>query len=247
MANAQWVAVISEASITSFYPDRSPIGTRVRFTDSERWLTVVGVAADVRHWGPRRAAEPMLYRPFAQEAWAAMTFVLKTDIDPSSVASAARAAVAEFDPLLPLAGVRTLDERLAEVVRADRAQTVLMGAFGVLALALAVLGIYGVTSQLVAVRVPEIGVRMTLGARPRDVLRQILGEGLWQALAGVVVGVAAGALLMQLGESLLFGITPWDPVTLSGVAVLLVGASVAACLAPARRAMRVDPVEALRY
>ena len=123
---------------------------------------------------------------------------------------------------------------------------VLMGAFGVLALALAVLGIYGVTSQLVAVRVPEIGVRMTLGARPLDVLRQILGEGLWQAAVGIVMGLAAGALLMRLGESLLFEVRPWDPVTLIGVALLLTAAALAACLVPARRAMRIDPVEALR-
>jgi putative ABC transport system permease protein len=245
-AGGRLVAIVSEASVRRFYPNRSPIGTRIRFTGSEDWRTIVGVAVDVKHWGPRRAAEPMLYQPFAQAPWSAMTFVLKTDVEPMSAAPAARQAVAGFDPLLPLASLRTLDARLGEVVRADRAQTVLMGAFGVLALALAVLGIYGVTSQLVAARVPEIGVRMTLGARPRDVLRQILGEGLWQAIAGVVAGIAAGALLMRLGESLLFGVSPWDPPTLAAVAVVLITAALLACLLPARRAMRVDPVEALR-
>ena len=245
-AGAERVAVISEASVRRFYPDRSPIGTRIRFTDSEDWQTIVGVAADVKHWGPRRAAEPMLYQPFAQVPWSSMVFVLHTNVEPTSVTTAARTAISQFDALLPLAGVRTLDERLARVVQSDRAQMVLMGAFGVLALALAVLGIYGVTSQLVAVRVPEIGVRMTLGARPLDVLRQILGEGLWQAAVGIVIGLAAGALLMRLGESLLFEVRPWDPVTLLGVALLLTAAALAACLVPARRAMRIDPVEALR-
>jgi ABC-type antimicrobial peptide transport system permease subunit len=188
----------------------------------------------------------MLYLPRSQSPWNFMTFVLKTDGDPLALAAAARAAVAEVDPLLPLASLRTYGDILAESVHSERAQMVLMGAFGLLALVLAVVGIYGVTSQLVAARVPEIGVRMSLGARPRDVLRQVLREGAWQAAIGIAVGLAAGALLMRLGESLLFQIQPWDPMTLAGVALVLIAASLLACLVPARRAMRVDPVDALR-
>jgi ABC-type antimicrobial peptide transport system permease subunit len=188
----------------------------------------------------------MVYLPRSQSSWSMMTFVVKTAGDPLALAAAARARVAEVDPLLPLAALQSYDDMVKASVESERAQTVLMGAFGLLALLLAVVGIYGVTSQLVAARVPEIGVRMSLGARPRDVLRQVLREGTWQAAIGIAVGLAAGALLMRLGESLLFEVRPWDPITLTGVALLLLAAALVACLIPARRAMRVDPVDALR-
>jgi ABC-type antimicrobial peptide transport system permease subunit len=123
---------------------------------------------------------------------------------------------------------------------------ILMGAFGVVGLVLAAIGIYGVMAQLVAVRTHEIGVRMTLGARPGDILGHFLIDGLWQTTVGIVLGLAAGAYLMTLAQTLLFGVAPWDPLTLAGVCGLLLLTSVAACLVPARRAMRVDPVEAIR-
>jgi putative ABC transport system permease protein len=121
-----------------------------------------------------------------------------------------------------------------------------MAAFGLLALVLAVIGIYGITSQLVAARVPEIGVRMTLGARPLDVLRQFVAESLRQTAVGLVLGLIAGALLMRLAEPLLYQIKPWDPATLAAVSVLLLAASLTACVVPARRAMRIDPATSIR-
>jgi putative ABC transport system permease protein len=243
---AEPVVVINQTAVRRFFPDRSPIGVRLQFGGDNVLRTIVGVVGDVRHWGLTLETNPMVYMPQSQSSWSLTTFVLRTNGDPLALTGAARARVAEVDPLLPLASVRTYDEILARSVQSQRAQTLLMGAFGVLALALAVVGIYGVTSQLVAARVPEIGVRMTLGARPRDVLRQILGEGLWQAIAGVMIGITAGAFLMRFAQSLLFNVTPWDPLTLAVVAVLLVAAAVAACVGPARRAMRIDPAAALR-
>ena len=139
-----------------------------------------------------------------------------------------------------------MDDIVAASVRSERAQTILMGTFGVTALALAMIGIYGVMAQLVSARRQEIGVRMALGARPATILRQLLTEGFWQTAAGLVIGLAAGAALMRLATTLLYNVTPTDPLTLGGVAVVLIGAALLACLIPGRRAMRTDPVEALK-
>jgi putative ABC transport system permease protein len=243
------VVIVSEASVRRFWPDGNPIGQRVRFGGDEIWRTVVGIAGDVRHWGLRREINPVLYWPQAQASTGSLNFVLRSDVDPDSLTGAVRATVAAVDPNLPLARVQTLDEVVAESVRSERAQTLLLGSFGVLALVLAVIGVYGVMAQLVTTRVHEIGVRMTLGARPFDILRGLMTEGLWQALVGLAIGLVAGSLLMRIGglpEELLFHIQPWDPATLTAVGVILIIATLAACFIPARRAMRVDPVRALR-
>jgi putative ABC transport system permease protein len=243
------VVIISETSAKRFWPNENPIGQRVRFGGDEVWRTVVGIAGDVRHWGLRRDINPVLYWPQGQAMSSSLNFVLRSDVDPTSLTSAVRTTVAAVDPNLPLASVRTFDEVVAQSVRSERAQTVLLASFGVLALVLAVIGVYGVMAQLVTTRVHEIGVRMTLGARPFDILRGLMTEGLWQALLGLVIGLVAGSYVMRLGglaEEMLFHVQPWDPITLTGVGVTLIVATLAACLIPARRAMRVDPVHALR-
>ncbi|MGE5834289.1 MAG: ABC transporter permease [Acidobacteriota bacterium] len=243
------VVIVSETSARRFWPDGNPIGQRVRFGGDEAWRTVIGIAGDVRHWGLRRDVNPVLYWPQAQASIGSLNFILRSDVDPGTLTSAVRATVKAVDPNLPLASVRTFDEVVAESVRSERAQTLLLGAFGVLSLALAVIGVYGVMAQLVTTRVHEIGVRMTLGARPLDILRGLMTEGLWQALAGLAIGVVAGSYIVRVGglpEELLFHVQPWDPVTLTAVGLILIVATLAACLIPARRAMRVDPVNALR-
>jgi putative ABC transport system permease protein len=244
-ANASPVVVITEASVRRFWPDKSPLGTRIALSDGT-WRTIVGVAGDVQHWGLTVPTNPMLYLPQEQFVSGSLTFVLKTDLDPLSLTSAARGVVAEIDPNIPIGKVTALEDLVATSVRAERAQTVLMAAFGVLALALAVVGIYGVMAQLALSRVHEIGVRMALGARPVDVLRQLLFEGFLQTAAGLVLGIGVGLYVMRFATALLFGIEPADGITLIGVSVTLMAAALAACLVPARRAMRVDPVEALR-
>jgi putative ABC transport system permease protein len=243
------VVIVSETSARRFWPNENPIGQRVRFGGDEIWRTVIGIAGDVRHWGLRRDVNPMLYWPQAQASTASLTFVVQSEVEPESLTSAVRSTVAAVDPNLPLAGVKTLDAVVAESVRSERAQTLLLSAFGVLSLLLAVIGVYGVMAQLVTTRVREIGVRMTLGARPFHILRGLMTEGLWQALAGLAIGLVAGSYIMRLGglpEDMLFHVQPWDPITLTAVGVILIVATLAACLIPARRAMRVDPTEALR-
>jgi putative ABC transport system permease protein len=243
------VVIISETSARRFWPNENPIGQRIQFGGDEVWRTVIGVAGDVRHWGLRRDINPVLYWPQAQALPSSLNFILRSDVDPSSLTSTVRTAVAAVDPNIPLASVRSFDEVVAQSVKSERAQTLLLTSFGVLALVLAVIGVYGVMAQLVTTRVHEIGVRMTLGARPFDILRGLMTEGLWQALVGLGLGLAAGSYIMRLGglpEEMLFHVQPWDPITLTVVGVVLIVATLAACLIPARRAMRVDPVNALR-
>jgi predicted permease len=240
------VVVISETSAQRYWPGLDPIGRRMRFVGDETWRTVVGVAGDVRHWGRTRAVNPMVYWPQAQAGSNALTFVLASRTDASSLAASVRRAIAYFDPQLAISSVRPMEEIVAQSVRAERAQTILMGAFGAVALLLAVIGIYGVTAQLVTTRRHEIGVRMTLGARPGDILRQLMGEGLWQSLAGLAIGLAGGIALMRLGASMLYHVQPWDPMTLAAVSALLLAATLAAVLIPARHAMAVDPASTLR-
>jgi ABC-type antimicrobial peptide transport system permease subunit len=218
----------------------------MRFTGDENWRTVIGVAGDVRHWGRSRPVNPVLYWPQAQAGSSLLTFVLAARADAAGLVPAVRRTIADFDAHLPLSAVQTMDEIEAASVRTERAQSILMGSFGAVALILAVIGIYGVTAQLVATRRHEIGVRMTLGARPRDILRHLLGEGLWQSLAGLAIGVTAGVVLMRLGATMLYGVQPWDPMTLASISVLLLTATLVAVLIPARRATRVDPASTLR-
>jgi ABC-type antimicrobial peptide transport system permease subunit len=175
-----------------------------------------------------------------------LNYVLHTDGDPGALAGALREQLRAVDPDLPLSNVRTMDQVAARSVAARRSSMLLLAIFGVLALVLAAAGIYGVMAHLVAVRTSEIGVRMTLGARPKDVLGLVLREGLVQAAVGLTAGLIAGVWVMRTFRTLLYGIQPADPLTLAAVAVILVGTALAACVIPARRAMRVDPVQALR-
>jgi predicted permease len=239
------VVLVSETSAKRFWADGNPVGKRIQLSDG-MWRTVIGVAGDVKHWGLVRPTNPMLYLPQAQYTSTSLTFVLKTDLDPLSLMSGVRGLITDFDKNIPIGEVQPLDELVASSVESERAQTVLMAAFGGLALALAVVGIYGVMAQLAMSRVHEIGVRMAMGARPTDVLRQHLVEGFVQAAAGLAIGISAGLYLSRFATAILFGIKASDLITLAGVTLTLLLAALAACLIPARRAMRVDPVEALR-
>jgi putative ABC transport system permease protein len=178
--------------------------------------------------------------------WDGLTFVLAAEIDPAALTPAVRAALAEVDPDLPLSSVQTLDAVAARSVETRRSTVLLLGLFSALALILAAAGIYAVMAQLVALRTPEIGVRLALGARPAAVMRLVLGEALGQAAAGLACGLTAGVLVMRVFESSLFQVRPADPLTLAMVAVLLAGTALAACMVPAWRAMRTNPARVLR-
>jgi putative ABC transport system permease protein len=244
--NAPLVAIVNETMATRYWPDGSAVGRRVRLGAGRAWREIVGIVADVRHWGFHRPANPEIYLPQKQMVWDGLTFVLAAEIDPAALTPAVRAALAEVDPDLPLSSVQTLDAVAARSVETRRSTVLLLGLFSALALILAAAGIYAVMAQLVALRTPEIGVRLALGARPAAVMRLVLGEALGQAAAGLACGLTAGVLVMRVFESSLFQVRPADPLTLAMVAVLLAGTALAACMVPAWRAMRTNPARVLR-
>jgi predicted permease len=245
-AGAPLVAVVNEAMARAYWPGESPIGQRLRLGGTEEWREVIGIVADVRHSGLDRPAAPELYLPLAQYVWNQLTFVLATEGHPSAFAAAARDQLRAIDPDLPLSRVRTMEEVAARSVASRRSGMILLATFGLLALVLSAAGIYGVTAHLVALRTAEIGVRMTLGARPGDVMRLVVREGTIQACIGLAVGLSGAMALTRPFRAMLFGVGPADPLTLAGVAAILLTTTILACLVPARRAMRVDPVQALR-
>jgi putative ABC transport system permease protein len=240
------VTVINETMARRYWPGKSPIGGRVRFTDQEIWREVVGIVGDIKHWGLDAPVNPEMYVPVSQFSAFAMTWVLHTNGDPLALVPIVQRHVRELDANLPLFQVRTMDEVAATSVERRRWTMRLLGVFAVLALVLAAAGLYGVMAHLVALRTPEIGVRLTLGAKPVAVMRQVLGEGIVQALIGLVIGLGASLALMQGLRAILFGVEPTDPLTLLTVGVSLLIVAILAVLVPAVRAMRVDPVVALR-
>ena len=241
-----FVVIVNKTMADRYWPNVSPVGKRVRMVGANAWREVVGVVADVKHWGLDRRVNPEMYIPQRQMVWRTLSFVLATDGDPAALAGPVREQLRAIDPDLPLSRIRTLEEVAARSVASQRAAMILLAIFGTLALTLAAAGIYGVMSHLVALRTAEIGVRMTLGARPVDVMRLVLREGTVQAVAGLAIGLTAAVLLMRSFRAMLYGVTPTDPITLAAVAAILMTTALAACLVPARRAMRVDPVQALR-
>ena len=252
------MVVIDEVFARKYFPNEDPIGKRINIALFNVQGEIVGVIGHVQQWGPgndaKAAVEGQMEYPFMQLPPQLMplvadadSVVLRTEGDPTAVMDAVRRGVRELDPREIVYGVQTLDEVLANSMAARRLSMILLGAFAALALALASVGIYGVISYLVGQRTHEIGVRMALGAQQSDVLRLILGEGSRMALVGVVIGVAAALGLTRLMKGMLFGVSASDPLTFMGVAIVLIVVALAACYIPARRAMRVDPMVALRY
>jgi putative ABC transport system permease protein len=259
--DAPGVAVVNETFANEHWPGENPIGRRVTRDDlrnSEKppkWLTVVGVVKDVKQasWTDEPAAE--IYLPFRQDAsfyaspsdhFASMTLVVRTHVPPESVAAAVRERVRERDRAVPVSRVSSMEQVVADALWESRFNLQLLGLFAGLALVLAALGLYGVLSYAVARRMPEVGLRMALGAHPRDVLKLVVGQGLKLALLGLVVGLLAAVGLSRLMSSMLFEVKATDPATFGAVAFLLLLVALAACWIPARRASRVDPLVAIR-
>jgi putative ABC transport system permease protein len=238
--------VINETIAKRFFAGGDAVGHRLNLCSLDPtpcWSTIVGVVGNVHQYGLE--AEPTLDIYFTG-GWTRYT-VIRTAADPAAIAQAAIAEVHKFDPTLPVMHVMTLDNLLADSVSSRRFSTSLLGMFAGLALLLAAMGIYGVMSYVVSLRTNEIGIRMALGAQPGDIWRLVIGRGAALALAGVALGLVGAFALTKLISSLLYGVKPTDPLTFGGVALLLVSVALLACFVPARRAMRVDPMVALRY
>ncbi len=244
------VALINSTMARRFWNDGDPIGKRFLWGHpgkDEKWITIVGVVADNKLYGLDNPARLEVYSPYRQRPSADMSLLVRSAVDPASLTSAVRAAVATIDKDQPIFNVHTMQQLVDDSISTRRLTLVLLGIFSSLALILAAIGIYGVMAYTVALRTQEIGIRIALGAQRQDVLRLILGQGARIAFLGVAIGLAAAAALARLLSSLLFSVSATDPLTFAAVAVLLVAVALLACYIPARRALRVDPIIALRY
>jgi putative ABC transport system permease protein len=249
-ANSARVAVISRTMAKHFWPRGDELGQRIKIgppDSSEPWMTVVGVVEDVRQnwWNP--AKRPAIYEPFLQLPRRSMVFLLRGNAEPESYVPDVREAVRQIDDQIALTGVNTLEAEITDSVAIVRIMGVLMAIFGSVALTLASLGVYGVLAEGVARRVPEIGIRLALGAEPRDVMRLVFGQALKLTGIGLVIGLPIAFAVNRAMASLIFGIVSVNLLVLAEFTVLLILAAVAAAYVPARRAMRVDPMVALRY
>jgi putative ABC transport system permease protein len=244
------VVIINQTMGQTFWPGQDPIGRRVQPGMSDPWCTIIGVVEDVKNAGIDRPAGTEIYLPYRQTQASGnrtMYAVLRGKGDPRPLIGAVRQELAQLDPALPLAQVRLMDDVMSAAQSQPRFLTLLLGLFSGVALAIATVGIYGVISYSVARRSKEFGLRLALGAQPGDVLRLVMKQGAGLALLGVGVGLIAAFALTRLMSSLLFGVTPTDPVTFASVTLILAAVAMAACYFPARRATKVDPIQTLRY
>jgi putative ABC transport system permease protein len=245
------VVVVSRAFVKAYFHGENPVGKRIRFTYSAQnpFLQIVGVAGDIASVDLAEPRPPIIYTPNDQGPNTYLSYLVRTAGEPAAFVGTARAALREMDPQLPLIQPQSLEQIAAQSpsVFLRRYPSYLIGSFAVLALVLAVVGLYGLISHMVLQRTREIGIRVALGAQRRDIMRMVLRQGTLAAVAGVFLGVVAGLMLTRLLSSMLYGVTPGDWLTFSTVALLLLAVATVASFIPARRATRVDPIVALRY
>jgi putative ABC transport system permease protein len=249
-SSAPAVLVINQSLARRFFPGQDPVGQRLAFVSAASppaWITIVGVVGDVRDLGLASQPELEVYQPYQQSTVSYMNLAVRTASAPESLAAVVQSEIHSLDKDLPLFSPRPMEVVLAASIADRRFNLLLLGVFASLGLVLAAVGIYGVISYTVARRIHEIGIRMALGAQASDVFALVVGQGLRLAILGVAVGLMGALALTRVLSRLLFGVTPTDPVTFAGVALLLLFVAALACYIPARRALRVDPVEALRY
>ena len=245
---APGVVVVNERFARTYFPDEDPLGKRIKGGfGAKDWQTIVGVVGDVHQHGLAKEAPPVLYQSYLQAGHFHMSFVVRTRGDPLSLAKTVREVIAGVDPTQPVYDVMTLEQRLAGSLAWRRFTTSLMSVFSALAVGLAALGIYGVIAGTVTQRTQEIGIRIALGAQRRSVLGLVLRQGLWLALVGMALGLMGGLALSRLIASQLYGVKSGDPLTFLCAVVALFTVALLACLVPALRATRVDPMVALRY
>ncbi|MGH9433266.1 MAG: FtsX-like permease family protein, partial [Terriglobia bacterium] len=243
-AKSQPVVIINQALAQRYWPHQDPIGKRLKV--EAKWATVIGVARTTDYYDLKETPQPFLYLPLAQFYSPRVILHVRTADNALGLAGAVEQAIHQLNAGLPVFAVNTLEARTQAASSVQRLAGALAGVFGLLALVLAAVGIYGVIAYSARQRTHEIGIRMALGARPDDVLRMVLGQGARLALVGVVIGLAASFAVTRLMTGILFGVSATDPLTFAGVAILLALVALAACYIPARRAMRVEPTVALR-
>jgi predicted permease len=247
--DAPFTAVINEALARHAFPNQDPIGHSIYCgLDSMNPMKIVGIVGNVRQHGPAQEPSPEIYMPYEQhpQPGTNLSVLVRTSLQPSAISPVVRGKIHELSSEVPVK-FTTMEALNAEGVAAPRFRTLLLGIFAALAVGLALAGVYGVMSYMVGQRSNEIGLRMALGASPRDVMRLILRQTLVLAGAGIVIGLAGAAGVTQLLTSMLFGVKATDPLTYAAVVTLLVVAALVASYIPTRRAMRVDPMIALRY
>jgi putative ABC transport system permease protein len=242
---APGVAVLSQTLARRLFPDEDPLGKR--FSMGDRSATVIGVVNDIRYTGLDGEVEPAVYLSYRQLPRAGMALLLRSAVEPASLAPGLRSAVHEVDPALPVYDVMTMEERLSNSVAARRFNLLLLGGFAALALLLACVGVYGVISYVVTGRTQEVGIRMALGAQSADIVRLFIKQGMALVTLGVGIGLVGAYALTRVMSSLLFGVLANDARTFAGVTLLLSLVALLACYLPARRAARIDPLGALRH
>jgi putative ABC transport system permease protein len=253
--SAPAVAIVSESLARKYWPGESAIGKRLKPNfKGNVWCTVVGVAADVRHWGADVEIEPTAYYPYKQIPdtirqllEANMSIAVRSNLARNNLVHSIRAAVAKLNRDVPVYDVETMDSMVTDSRSLRRFDLSLLGAFSLLALSLAAIGVYAVMAYAVSQNTKDIGIRIALGARPQDVLLLVLTQGARLALTGGMVGVVAAIFLRKIMASFLYGLSANDPIILSAVPLVIVLVVLLACYLPARRAAKIDPMVALRY
>jgi putative ABC transport system permease protein len=245
--NTSRVFLINQTMARRFWPDQDPVGKQIKIDDNGATGAVIGVVGDTKQYLLEEEAQPQMYEAYSQSPGIFATVVVRTTVEPMSLAEPVRQAVWKVDGDQPMWKIRTLESLIDRSVADKRFLMALMGVFAALALALTVIGLYGVMSYAVSQRTQEIGVRMALGAGARNIHRMVLRQGMTLALIGVAFGLAASWLLTRLMANLLFGVSATDPLTFGSISFLLTIVALLACWIPARRAMKVDPIIALRY
>jgi putative ABC transport system permease protein len=248
-AGAPTVIVVNETLAARIWPGEDPIGQRLKQgwpEDTEPWREVVGVVADVKLQGVDQSTPMQVFLPLTQETPRSVAIVARTAVEPDTLSKALESAVQALQPDLPVMRILPMTSLMSTAVATRRLSTMILAVFGIVAILIAAVGLYGVVSHSVTERTREIGLRMALGAERRTILHLFVGQGLMTAAAGIVVGIAGALGLSSWLRQIVFGVEPTDPVTLAVVATILLGVAAIACYVPARRATRVDPLVALK-